>query len=891
MRLALATSMALLLLLLVFYAGGRLILLESFRRTEKSVQRSAPDLARMIQGELRQLGHEAASCLADAGLADALRRRSADAAGRQFPVTELVRRNLQLVALVDPAGELFSSIYLPALQVPARPVSASLLRHLGPQSPLLAFTNQALRTGLVVLDEGPMLVAVQRIPEDPAQPLAGVLVLGRDLHGHALVRRMGILLPGLQAAGAEHGASLQLPPVIAANIQVERPRSGALDVALREGVVGPSAWRVAGVDGYEARLPVFDIYGNPSVSLVITMPRTFAPLAKVSLDWLLLFVALIGICFIVPLLYLQGRTVTNPLARLASEIQALPFCGSEGRRLPETGQNEFGVVARAVNTMLASMEQDRQRLEQSEGQSRALLAASPDFMYFFEKNGRLLSVKCPEGAEMFLAVPPEEAVGRNLHDVRVLPVEVRGRLQERIEAVFATRQWQSLDFHLQDADGLEYWGEFRIVPVNEYCALAIERNMTDRYKAERARRLLEVRIGQKQKLESLGLLASGIAHDFNNILSAILGHAEDAAIKAMTGEPVGEPLTQIRKAAIRASGLTRQLQSYAGQGAVETHSVNLNSLLKDMTQLLQTTLSKKATLEMRLDPQVPAITGDSSQLWQVAMNLLINASDALDNKPGQITLTTRRLEAGADEMAEFLSAEPLPAGVYALLEIRDTGRGMSAEVLARIFDPFFSTKSSGRGLGLSAVMGIIQAHGGGIAVRSVAQEGTVFRVVLPQESAAGAAGSVPVSVLPSTLPPLAPPVAGQHKWRILLAEDDADIRKVTAMALGTSGYEVVTAENGRVAVELFGKQPRELQVVLLDQEMPEMSGEEAFRAIRAIRPEMPIVIMTGYGAQAARTHFAALHPTGLLVKPFTRVQLLEILAQAMGEGAAGGAQA
>jgi PAS domain S-box-containing protein len=885
MKLALATSMALLLLLLIFYVGGRLILLESFRRTEMSVVRSAPDLARTIQAEMRQLGQTAAACRSDPGIGAACSERQPEAAGRAFPAAALAKHDLQMAALVDPAGQLFSSIYLPSRQAPPSTLSASLQRHLLPQSPLLTFTNQSVRVGLVVLDEGPMLVAVQRIPDDLAQPMAGVLVLGRDLHGKSVVRRLGAALPGLRI-GVPLFEELQLAPVVS-DEQPSSPRKGAaVDVAWRDGVAAPSAWRVAGLDGYEARLPVFDVYGNPSVSLVITMPRTFAPLAKVSLDWLLLFVAAVGICFIVPLLYMQGRAVINPLTRLAAEIQALPFRESAGRRLHEAGQNEFGVVARAVNTLLTAMEHSRLRLEHSESQSRALLAASPDIMYFFEKRGRLLSVKCPIGAEQFLAMTPEKAIGCDLHDVRVLPADLRMQLQERIDAVFATGQWQSLEFHAEYSDGLAYWGEFRIVPVNEHCALAIERNMTDRHKAERDRHLLEVRIGQKQKLESLGLLASGIAHDFNNILSAILGHAEDAAIKTMGGEPVVEPVTQIRKAAIRASGLTRQLQAYAGQGSVEPQTVNLNSMLRDMTLLLQTSLSKKATLEINMDPRVPAIMGDSSQLGQVAMNLLINASDALGNKPGVITLTTNRLEAAADELGEFLGANPLPAGVYALLEVRDTGRGMPPDVQARIFDPFFSTKAAGRGLGLSAVMGIVQAHGGGIAVRSTEQVGTVFRVVLPQGTAQVQADAVPVAVLPTTLPTLVPPVVGKSKRLVLLAEDDMDIRKVTTLALSSSGYEVLAAENGRVAASLFAQRAQDVQVVLLDQEMPEMTGEESFRAIRAIHADVPIVIMTGYGIHAAQTHFAPLHPSGLLSKPFTRVQLLEVLDQVVAKSAA-----
>jgi CheY-like chemotaxis protein len=272
---------------------------------------------------------------------------------------------------------------------------------------------------------------------------------------------------------------------------------------------------------------------------------------------------------------------------------------------------------------------------------------------------------------------------------------------------------------------------------------------------------------------------------------------------------------------------------------------------------------------------LPVIDGDSSQLWQVAMNLLLNASEALDGKPGTISLSTSRITAGAGELAEFLSVKPLEPGVYVLLEVRDTGHGMSPEVLARIFDPFFSTKAKGRGLGLSAVVGIVQAHGGGITVRSTHNVGTVFRIVLPQTTETTQPELAPTAVLAP-----AEPAAGQAKRLLLLAEDDPDIRKVTIIALRTAGYEVMAAENGRVAVDLFVQRAKDVRVVLLDQEMPVMNGEETFRAIRAIREDVPIVVMTGYGAVAAQAHFGHLHPTGVLGKPFTRAQLLEVLGLA-----------
>jgi len=883
-RLALATAIALLALLLTFYIGGRVILLNAFHLVEKDVLRSVPDLVKSIHSETHQLAVEASAVLDRKPLAEAFRQRSAAVVATEFPVTWLAREDLQLVAFADPTGRVFSAVYLPPGGDAARNLSDSLQRHLQPGMPLLNFTNlsRSLRTGMVVLDEGPMLVAVQRMPADPAQPMQGLVVVGRDLQGDAVIQRLSAALPGLQL-GQQKNRRIELRPVNAARRGGEASDEQLSSEIVRDRIE-TSTWRVAGINAYEIFLPIFDIYGRSAVSLVITLPRSFAALAETALAWLSLFVALIGILFIAPLLIMQGYAVLNPLTRLAAEIQALQFREQGGRRLGWSGTDEFCVVAHAVDSMLDAIEHEHRQIEESESRNRALLAANPDHLFLFDRSGRILDVKCPPGEKGFLTVAPHDAIGSNLRDVQSLPPDVLNRLLEQIRVVFETGQLQSMEFHMVRPDGQDYWGESRIVRIDDHRVLAIERNMTDRNKAERGRRLLEVRIGQKQKMESLGLLASGIAHDFNNILAAILGHAEDAVAKLPANTPVADALASIRSAATRASGLTRQLQAYAGQGTFEFRQVNINKLLSDMTQLLQSSLSKKATLEMSLDPQLPEIDGDSSQLWQVAMNLLLNASEALDGKPGTISLSTSRITAGVGELAEFLSVKPLDPGVYVLLEVRDTGHGMPSEVLARIFDPFFSTKAKGRGLGLSAVVGIVQAHGGGITVRSTHNVGTVFRIVLPQTT------EVAQPELTAEPAAAAEPVAAQTRQLMLLVEDDPDIRKVTIIALRTAGYEVMAAENGRVAVDLFVQRSKDVQVVLLDQEMPVMNGEETFRAIRAIREDVPIVVMTGYGAVAAQANFGHLRPTGVLGKPFTRAQLLEILrraAQLSAGGAAG----
>jgi PAS domain S-box-containing protein len=879
-RLALATAVALLALLLTFYVGGRVILLNAFHLVEQEILRSVPDLVRTMRGELRQLEQCATALSSQKPMTEALRLRQGSILERECPAAWMTREDVHLVALADATGQVLAAACRAPGGDATHAAPPSLQQHFQAGSPLLGGTNasRSLHAGMLVLEgEGPLLVAVQRIPADPAAPATGVLLVGRSLESEALMQRLGAALPGLRLGHRK-------PQRLSVARGGAEGTLGRLTDELVSEQIETTPWRVSRIGSYEARLPVYDIYGRQAASLVITQPGMFSSLAETALAWLSLFVALVGILFIAPLLVMQGHAVLNPLTRLASEIQSLPFRGS-GQRLAWEGADEFSVVARAVNGMLDAIEQEHRKIEESETRNRALLQANPDLMLLFDRDGRVLDIRCPPDADEPFAADPAAAIGRNLKEVRPLPADVVERMAERVRAAFETGQVQSLEFHVVRPDGRDYWGESRIVRVDANRALVIERNVTDRNRAERGRRLLEVRIGQKQKMESLGLLASGIAHDFNNILAAILGHAEAAVEQTGPDAPAAEALASIRSAAIRASGLTRQLQSYAGQGTFEFNAVNLNHLLGDMAQLLRSSLSKKASLEMNLDPGLPLIEGDPSQLWQVAMNLLLNASEALDGKPGTIGLTTRRVAFAPAELAEFLSVKPLAAGTYVLLEIRDTGHGMTPEVQARIFDPFFSTKSRGRGLGLSAVVGVVQAHGGGIAVQSNPGAGTTFRILLPQ--AAVQAPSAPAPVAPAATREEDPDMT-RPKHLVLVAEDDPDIRKVTVIALRSAGYEVLAAEHGRQAVDLFVQRVADVQAVLLDQEMPVMNGEEAFRAIRAVRGDVPIVVMTGFGELSAQEHFGHLHPTAILGKPFTRTQLVEVLGRAC-QAAPGGA--
>ncbi len=354
----------------------------------------------------------------------------------------------------------------------------------------------------------------------------------------------------------------------------------------------------------------------------------------------------------------------------------------------------------------------------------------------------------------------------------------------------------------------------------------------------------EARSRHVQKLESLGVLAGGIAHDFNNLLHVILGNADLALGRVGSHSTAREPLDEVIRATQRAADLTRQMLAYSGKGAVEIRLLDLSREVREMATLLRTAISKQATLAYDLASDLPAVRADPTQVRQIVMNLITNASDALGDQPGTITLRTL---AGSTESKEVI------------LEVSDTGMGMENDTLRRIFDPFFTTKFSGRGLGLAAVMGIVKGHHGQIRIRTAPGEGTTFRIFLPAE--ARPADPTPVSDTSAD-------------WRghgtVLVAEDEEGVREIARRMLTDLGFTTLIATDGREAVGIMNREGNSVAAVLLDLSMPRMGGREAFHRIRERWPRVPIVLMSGYTEQVMIPQVSdAKHgPTSYLQKPF-----------------------
>ncbi|MGE0706772.1 MAG: MASE1 domain-containing protein [Planctomycetota bacterium] len=392
--------------------------------------------------------------------------------------------------------------------------------------------------------------------------------------------------------------------------------------------------------------------------------------------------------------------------------------------------------------------------------------------------------------------------------------------------------------------------------------------VAQRHEAERAEReaQLQARLEAGHRLESVGLLAGGVAHDMNNLLLGVFLNCDRVEDRLAAGEDAREPLRGLRDTAERLKDLAGQMLAASGRGPLRSEPVAADELVRDTARLLERALPPGARLELDLGSQV-TVQSDPTQLRQVVLNLITNAAEALGGEPGAIRLTTRAVEREAGEL-RALDGEPLPAGRYLELEVQDEGRGMDEATRARAFEPFFSTKATGRGLGLATVFGVVRGHAGTLSVESHPGVGTTFRLSLPATLA------VPAPV-PAPVPSAAPAETGppERASQLVLVADDQEVVRTTVRALlERAGYRVIPAQDGRQAVARFAERPDEVGVVLFDLSMPGLDGDAALREVRALRPGVPAVIMTGYGEGDVQARLRE-HRPGLLTKPFSAEQL------------------
>ncbi len=388
--------------------------------------------------------------------------------------------------------------------------------------------------------------------------------------------------------------------------------------------------------------------------------------------------------------------------------------------------------------------------------------------------------------------------------------------------------------------------------------------------AERERTLYEKRVRESQRLESLGVLAGGIAHDFNNLLTVILGNSRLVYENLGEDSPLRSRLARVRSAAEQAAQLTGQMLTYAGQGTRVLERVSLSRLVQDMRLLLESCLEGGKLLDLRLDEELPAVDADPGQLRQVLLNLVLNAAESMEGQEGAVVIRTGTASADAAVLAESFGTPDLPPGRYVALEVTDTGRGIEPEQLGRLFEPFFSTKSEGRGLGLSVVLGIVRGHGGAVQVSSDPGHGTTFRVMLPP-APRGVERSRKGEPARST-------------QTILVVDDDDDVLEVAAAFLQRYGFDVISANSGHKAIEVLRGRRGDISAAVLDLAMPGLNGSGTAAELRRIEPRLPILLISGFNEEQAQDKFPNLDSAGLLQKPFEPEALVERLRALLAAG-------
>ncbi len=563
----------------------------------------------------------------------------------------------------------------------------------------------------------------------------------------------------------------------------------------------------------------------------------------------------------------------------------------DGRNIPasqvllahkdETGHIEcYTTIIRDMSAQKAAEEELRQayenaralsdRLQESEGRLRQIIDLVPHFIFAKDFNGTFILAN--QAVAEAYGTTLENLIGKTDADFNPVTEEVDHFLEDDRDVIEGQQTKFVPEEQITDAQGNVRYLQtvkipFRFGDKAIPSILGVSTDITRRKQAEIEQHNLERKVQDAQKLESLGVLAGGIAHDFNNLLTSIIGHA-DLAIHAIAPDVRAKQyMERVADGARRAAELTQQLLAYTGKASFTIQPINLSTVVEEMGRLLDVSISKKCVLRYQLESELPACEADPSQVRQIIMNLIINASEAIGERSGYITIGTGTMSCDQAYLAQTYHDEHVQEGPYVYMEVADTGIGMTQETRAKIFDPFFTTKFTGRGLGLAAVLGVVRGHRGLLSVYSEVDRGTTFKVLFPVSEAA---------IVQQT-----ECHQDSHAWRghgtVLIVDDEETVRVAAQEMFKKMGFHVILAADGREGVEVFKTRVADLRLVVLDMTMPQLNGVETYREMRKINPEIPTILSSGYSEQVAVNEFSGKGPTTFLQKPYRYQRLVEVV--------------
>ena len=515
----------------------------------------------------------------------------------------------------------------------------------------------------------------------------------------------------------------------------------------------------------------------------------------------------------------------------------------------------LNMLAEEFESMLEERGVTAEALRQSEARYRAYVEGSPFGVFVVDGRGNYVDANT--AALRMTGYAREELLSMMI--LELVPDEERD-LIERTFVDLLESGTLTLETRLKRRDGTTFPASLNAVRLSDDRLMAFCGDISARKQDEMSRQRLDARVQRLQKAESLSVLAGGIAHDFNNLLTAVLGSAELLSLRHAAGSKERELTDTILSAGTQARDLSLQMLAYAGRGSVSLAEANLNDVSEDIAQVLRASIPKKVALALELGDGLPDITCDASQVHQVLLNLVTNAAEAIGDAVGAIRVRTGVAEIAAPQVDVAPDGDEIPPGSYVTLEVYDTGPGMDEDVRARALDPFFSTKFTGRGLGLAVVEGIVRGHHGFLRIESEPGQFTRIRVLFPCQ------------------PQLDPADVADEKLRtsceygdgslILLVDDEAVVRETCTQMLQHLGYRVVTATDGREALTAVEQQTEQIACVLLDLTMPVMDGREALSELRRIDPRLPVLVASGYPRSDVQAQLGLLENVDFLHKPF-----------------------
>lgn len=857
-RYSLATAFFLLLALAMFYIGGRIVLVHLVRDAERQVKEIGVDVSRLAYRR-----------------ADAVRQAADDAVasaegGRLEPRECVEKGGFSIAAAFDAEGTLVSGVrrgadlkMLPLSGEELEPYADALTRWVRVS---VSSGGHRPTTGIVRVGGISHFVAV-------VSAGGGALMLGMPFDPAAFSLQVNDSLSGLDVKVTDRKAEISRCVTSSSAKLRASQQDGYGIVPMFSSALNfysGGFWDVR-TNPFEAVFTLRDIVGNAVTMVTVSLPKNFASVTETAVGRLACFIAVGGILFVLPLFWFQSRVLLNPLTKMTKEVAELGRRNSDidCPRLEWNGKDEFALLAASVNRMLETISARSISIAQADARHQALIACLPDALAIFDPAGRIVAItKQPEGVDPIPGFTPGD-----VPDAAVFGQEAVERLLKALGATFRGHKVGKVQLEASAAGDTRHF-DLRVTRMDDYFALAVVSDATDEANEHRLRVEAEARAHDAMKRESLTLLAAGIAHDMNNVLSIVLNAAESEGADP-SGDSAGT-LNTIREAVRRGSEMMRELRTFAGENRIHLVRVDPNLLFEDAKPLVEHTVGDNVLVTFEPGRDMPDVDADPGQFWKVFFNIIKNAGEAIGGRPGKIKVSVKPFEMTKEAASAFISAAPLQPGAGVLFEIRDDGPGVPASMLPRLFDPFVSSKSVGRGLGLATVRTIVETHGGGIAVGSVPDRGTAFRIFLPESKLAPSSeksGAVAV----------AEPGGTQKTGEVLVVDDDSGIRRTSAILLRGLGREAYTAKDHHEALAVVRRYAETLGAIVLDADLGATDSVRLLSSLRTSAPGVPVIVSSGGSEESIRELFRAEPYDVFLAKPYTISELKAALAAAEGK--------